>query len=54
MDPIVYLAQKSLAVLLFFVSNSNMVTHIDRQRQTPEGGLLAILYPYSNIKFLMP
>jgi hypothetical protein len=37
MDPIVYLAQKGLAALLFFVSNSDMVTHIDRQRQTPEG-----------------
>jgi hypothetical protein len=37
MDSIVYLAQKGLAVLLFFVSNSDMVAHIDRQRQTPEG-----------------
>ena len=46
--------ERSCSILLFFVSNSGMVCHIDRRRQTPEGGLLASLYPYSNIKFMMP
>ena len=55
-DPIVYLVRKGLAVYCsFFVSNSGMLCHVDRQRQTPEGGgLIASLYPYSNIKFMMP